>query len=84
MASLELLGVVDAAEESGVSRRTIRKWIDSGLGGRHLAAVVFGGDLYVDPRELNLFLDYREHLFSGEDFDEDDNDFENDQEYDHE
>ena len=69
MASLELLGVVDAAKEAGVVRRTIRKWINDGLGDRHLAAVVYGGDLYIDPRELDLFLNYRDRLFSEDDHD---------------
>ena len=77
MASLELLGVVDAAEEAGVTRPTIRKWIDEGLDGRCLAAVVYGGDLFIDPRELDLFLDYRGRLFS-----EDDNDDNDEEEYD--
>ncbi len=70
MARLQLLGVVDAADEAEVSRPTIRKWIDEGLGGRHLAAVVFGGDLFIDPRELDLFLDYRGRLFSEDDHDD--------------
>lgn len=69
MARLKLLGVVDAAKEAGVVRRTIRKWIDDGLGDRHLAAVVYGGDLYIDPRELGLFLNYRDRLFSEDDHD---------------
>ena len=70
MTSLELLGVVDAAEEAGVSRPTIRKWINEGLGGRHLAAVVYGGDLFIHPRELGLFLDHRGRLFSEDDEDD--------------
>ena len=85
MASLELLGVVDAAEEAGVTRPTIRKWIDEGLSGRHLAAVVYGGDLFIDPRELDLFLDHRGRLFSENDHDDNyeyvDDDY-NDEEYD--
>ena len=70
MASLELLGVVDAAEEADVTRPTIRKWIDEGLSGRHLAAVVYGGDLFIDPRELDLFLDHRRRLCSEDDHDD--------------
>ena len=82
MTSLELFGVVDAAEEAGVTRPTIRKWIDEGLSGRHLAAVVYGGDLFIDPRELDLFLHYRGRLFSGDDYDDNyecvDDDYEDD------
>ncbi len=82
MARLQLLGVVDAAEEADVTRPTIRKWIDEGLSGRHLAAVVYGGDLFIDPRELDLFLDYRGRLFSEDDNDDNDDyvDDDNDEE----
>ena len=82
MTSLELFGVVDAADEAGVTRPTIRKWIGEGLGGRHLAAVVYGGDLFIDPRELDLFLDYRGRLFSEDDNDDNVDDDNDEEEYD--
>ena len=83
--AIELLGVVDAAREAEVTRPTIRKWIDEGLSGRHLAAVVYGGDLFIDPRELDLFLDHRGRLFSENDHDDNDDyvdDDNDDEEYD--
>lgn len=85
--AIELLGVVDAARAAEVTRPTIRKWIDEGLDGRCLAAVVYGGDLFIDPRELDLFLGHRARLFSeandddvGEEYDEEYDDEEYDDE----
>ena len=82
MSTLRLLGVVDAAAEAGVTRPTIRKWINSGLGGRHLAAVVYGGDLFIDPRELDMFLDYRDRRDAEDGHDDEVHDEYDEEEYD--
>lgn len=85
MAVLELFDVAEACKESGVTRRTLYKWIEDGLdfggklGREYLTAVRLGGKYYIDPDALSDFLDLREDFYSeDEDEDEDENEDEED------
>ncbi len=84
MGRLELIDVSEAAEEAGVSRPTVYRWIEKGfnLGEDYhpafLTAVRLAGVYYIDPDDLEDFLDIRDEFYGGDgdnhDADNDDGD----------
>ena len=72
MPRLELCDVSEAAEIAEVTRRTVYKWIETGLdfGDEYerefLNAVRLGGVYYIDPDDLSDFLNTREDFYAEE------------------
>lgn len=79
MAKLVLIDISEAASEAAVTRQTVYRWIEKGfdLGEDYhpafLTAVRLAGVYYIDPDDLEDFLDIRAEYYD-DDGNEDDED----------
>ena len=70
MARLVLIDVSEASEKAGVTRQSIYRWIEVGLGDegdrQFLTATRVGGSYYIDPDDLNDYTEFRDDYYAGE------------------
>lgn len=67
VAKLEFIDLKEAADQAGVTRRAVERWVVDGLLNDdddrvYLTAVRIGGTYYVEPDELDEFLDIRDAI----------------------
>jgi len=80
MGQLNLIDVSAAAETAGVSRQTVYRWIERGLDFGEdyepgfLTAVRLAGVYYIDPDDLEDFLDARADFYGNDDGNDADDD----------